>query len=105
MEKRQDDECSLCVAKEDIVHLCFNCVFARVTWDKINENSHFQICAEDVILGYMLCKCETFVVSTVAYFIFSNWLKNSYENIPQDPTLAIQYLIVDFQYTLKYILL
>ena len=100
-KKRQDDICSLCGVKEDIVHLLFNCVFARIIWDKINENSHFQICAEDVILGYRLSKFDTFIVSTVAYFIFKNWLKYSYENIPRDPTSAIQYLIIELQYTIK----
>ena len=70
-------------------------------WKKINEKSSLKISAQDVILSNKLNETEVFIISTVSYFIFKEWLKYSFDNIPRKPMTAIDSLIGELKYVIK----
>ena len=99
--KKQDDKCYLCNEKEDIAHLLYKCKYAQTIWSNLNKKSHFYISMQDVILGDRLDPSEIFILCSISYFIFKNWLKHSYENVPRNPAKATELLKVELTYLLK----
>ena len=97
-KKRQDDKCHLCNVTEDVTHLLFECRYAKVIWDKINDISNHVIDAEDVFLGSKLSNDDIFIVSSISYFIFKRWVNFSYSGTPRDCNTAIEMLKIELKY-------
>ena len=95
---KDNNICTLCDIEEDIPHLLFHCTYAQSVWKILSDNCDIDITLEDIILSSSLDLEDSFIISSLAYFIFKKWLKCSYDNIPRNLNNVKSAVSAELQY-------
>ena len=91
-------KCTLCNTKEDIPHVLYECAYAKAIWSKLNLSKNSVYSADDVILGTHLNIIDVFITTSVSYFIYKKWLRDSFDNVPRNMSDAIPSLKIELHH-------
>ena len=76
-KKLDDKNCSLCNEEEDVMHMLFNCQFAKIIWQEIGRRLGFTIKAHHVFIRSSVSVAVDQVISITSYLIYKAWLMES----------------------------
>ena len=97
-KQKPSDLCSTCNVVEDLPHMLYHCVFAKIIWDKVNLYSNLTLLDTDVILGVNLSPCENLIVTLISYHIYKMWLRQSYDNVPRNVLTVLHQLKLELRH-------
>ena len=95
-KKKDIKQCSICGVDEDIVHLLFDCQFAKNIWHDLKYRTDIQVVAEDVIIGNNLSESHNILVTIIAYQIYKHWLLESFNGVKRQ-VCTLQSFIPDLK--------
>ena len=78
-KKSETDKCTICCAKETILHLLYECKYAQEIWSIVEDALQLDVTRYEVFMGHDI-DAINHVFSLILYYIYKDWLILSLEN-------------------------
>ena len=76
-KKKNTDKRDICNNTENVIHLIYECQYAKSIWSKVEKALNISLGPSNIILGHNLEQNIVLVTSLITYLIYKEWVNLS----------------------------